>query len=231
MSDIERQRYNASGPALIQGPVSNTIRYRRQIVYPTAAAARCHSLSHNAEAGYARGWTLPPECVRQVARYMENSREAFYETDFAGVIESARGALEGLGGARWRSDLLVLDVDETALLNLGYYRYRSYGAGGRRGPGWAAWVEAARAPPAVPTLQLYRDLQAANWSVAFVTGRPEQPHEANETALAYKSRARKGLEKSGYRILGVIGDQWSDLEGPHRGNLTFKLPNPMYYFA
>eukprot|EP00897_Mesotaenium_endlicherianum_P009314 jgi/Mesen1/8410/ME000471S07727 len=312
---------------------------QRFFVAPDPAAARCHSLRHNAGVGNIRNWTLPPECVPSVCAYVGDSARAqrerarsrtrvdhfsvpdarrygsenspvaetgvetgagegagagagadsrthggvgasLYEVDFAGAVESARAFYEGLEGARWRSDLLVLDIDETSLLNLAYYRQHAYGAKPYDPTSWAAWVETARAPPAVPTLQLYRDLQAANWSVAFVTGRPESqrnasksnliragysgwaalvmrqapnnwqaaappaararlapgrclgsPHEANETALVFKSRARERLEQSGYRILGGLGDQWSDLQGPHHGARTFKLPNPMYYIA
>jgi len=41
---------------------------------------------------------------------------------------------------------------------------------------------------------------------------------------------RENLLRQGYRIVGIIGDQWSDLLGDHRGeSRTFKLPNPMYY--
>lgn len=54
---------------------------------------------------------------------------------------------------------------------------------------------------------------------------------SGETAVAYKSNERKRLEKKGYRIIGNIGDQWSDLLGTNAGNRTFKLPDPMYYIS
>ncbi|KAK3018942.1 hypothetical protein RJ639_003539 [Escallonia herrerae] len=44
-----------------------------------------------------------------------------------------------------------------------------------------------------------------------------------DTAVAYKSAERGELEKAGYRILGNMGDQWSDLLGTHVGNRTFKV--------
>jgi hypothetical protein len=50
-----------------------------------------------------------------------------------------------------------------------------------------------------------------------------------KTAVVYKSSERKKVEKNGYRIIGNIGDQWSDLMGTNTGNRTFKLPDPMYY--
>lgn len=51
------------------------------------------------------------------------------------------------------------------------------------------------------------------------------------TAVVYKSNERKRLEESGYRIIGNIGDQWSDILGTNTGTRTFKLPDPMYYIS
>lgn len=47
----------------------------------------------------------------------------------------------------------------------------------------------------------------------------------------YKSEVRKQLMSSGYRIWGVLGDQWSSIEGLPAAKRTFKLPNPLYYVA
>lgn len=47
----------------------------------------------------------------------------------------------------------------------------------------------------------------------------------------YKSDVRKQLIKNGYRIWGILGDQYSGIEGPPSGIRGFKLPNPMYYVA
>jgi hypothetical protein len=45
----------------------------------------------------------------------------------------------------------------------------------------------------------------------------------------FKSKQRLDLESLGFRIKGVIGDQWSDISGPAVGNHTFKMPNPLYH--
>lgn len=63
------------------------------------------------------------------------------------------------------------------------------------------------------------------------THRRRQTSESGTTAMVYKSKQRKELEEAGYRILGNMGDQWSDLLGTHVGNRTFKVPNPMFYIA
>lgn len=55
---------------------------------------------------------------------------------------------------------------------------------------------------------------------------------SGKSAVVYKSAQRKILEEEdGYRIVGNIGDQWSDLFGTNIGLRTFKLPDPMYYIG
>lgn len=51
------------------------------------------------------------------------------------------------------------------------------------------------------------------------------------TAVVYKSAQRRKLEESGYKIVGNIGDQWSDILGTNTGDRTFKLPDPLYYIS
>lgn len=110
--------------------------------------------------------------------------------------------------------------------------------------------------PALPeSLKLYRKLKSLGIKIVFLTGRNESLREVtesnlknagysswekvllrdssnlNQTQKKYKSSKRTELVMSGYRIVGNIGDQWSDLLGDNPGNRTFKLPNPIYYAA
>ncbi|KAF9613379.1 hypothetical protein IFM89_007457 [Coptis chinensis] len=55
--------------------------------------------------------------------------------------------------------------------------------------------------------------------------------DIGKAATLYKSGRRKELEDEGYRIVGNMGDQWSDILGTSIGNRTFKLPDPMYYIS
>ena len=48
------------------------------------------------------------------------------------------------------------------------------------------------------------------------------------SVVAYKSGARKAIERKGYRILANLGDQRSDLKGGYSLK-RYKLPNPMYF--
>ncbi|KAE8709135.1 Mitochondrial-processing peptidase subunit alpha isoform 1 [Hibiscus syriacus] len=109
-------------------------------------------------------------------------------------------------------DVWVFDIDETTLSNLPYYAQHGFGkpedqrdvtANNLRQAGYHTWEKLI--------------LKGASYS--------------GKTATLYKSSERKKLENSGYRIIGNMGDQWSDLLGTNVGNRTFKLPDPMYYIS
>lgn len=51
------------------------------------------------------------------------------------------------------------------------------------------------------------------------------------TVKSFKAEARRKLEKEGYRIWAIVGDQWSSFEGTPSAKRTFKLPNSMYYVS
>jgi predicted secreted acid phosphatase len=53
--------------------------------------------------------------------------------------------------------------------------------------------------------------------------------ERNETAVVYKSSERRKIVEQGYTIIMSIGDQWSDLDGEPRAEVSVKLPNPFYF--
>ncbi|KAL9688437.1 hypothetical protein QQ045_032858 [Rhodiola kirilowii] len=49
--------------------------------------------------------------------------------------------------------------------------------------------------------------------------------------VTFKAGARKDLLNKGYRLWGIVGDQWSSILGSPTAKRTFKLPNPVYYVA
>jgi hypothetical protein len=105
-------------------------------------------------------------------------------------------------------------------------------------------------PPIPSVCEFYRRLQALGYTTVILTGRYAQYRdvtlanlrwvgvddwaeavfrERGDTHLAavvYKSKHRIRLARR-YRIVGCVGDQWSDLEGPYHG-LQVKLPNYFY---
>lgn len=210
----------------------------------------CASFSLNAETNNLQGYLLPQECEGFVAGYVGSGQ---YYSDFAVAVEAARTYLNAIQANEDGKDLIVLDIDETSLSNMPYYIAHHYGVERWNEETWNEWVNNASAPPLDAMVSLYRDLRAQNWSFAFITGRPESqtektkqnlldagysdwgplifrsPEEETVSAVNYKSKYRKMLEKDGYRIRSCLGDQWSDCSGGHAGERVFKLPNPMYY--
>ncbi len=173
-----------------------------------------------------------------------------YEKDLAAIDARARRYLrwrlrrEATHRARWRKPALVLDIDETALSNYAYLgEFKNIIASLAQG------AVSATTPAIAPTLRLYDVAKARGVAVFFITGRPTALQSftvqnltkagysgwsgltlnpGGETLTQYKSAARAGIEKQGYRIILNVGDQESDLAGGHASR-AFKLPNPFYY--
>jgi predicted secreted acid phosphatase len=154
---------------------------------------------------------------------------------------------------------LVLDIDETALSNWEILKRDDFGrpiAGpadlASGGPwGWAAWDQLGRDPAIQPTLQVFRIARAANVTVFFISGRPENQRAATErnlraagfgdyaklflapngahfaSAADFKTPVRIQIERLGYTIIANMGDQPSDLLGGH-AEKKFLLPDPFY---
>ncbi|KAL3696588.1 hypothetical protein R1sor_010664 [Riccia sorocarpa] len=210
---------------------------------------KCESFIMNAEVNNLQGWVVPRECKRNVAAYIESA----YHVDFAGAIHAASDYLKTVEVQGDGLDVVVMDIDETALSNLEYYINHHYGAEVFNETVWDDWVYEKKAVAFKHTLKLFNELKAAKIGTVFLTGRPESqrnitaanleaagykgwtelllrsPEEVGLTAIKFKSQRRVDLEKKGYRVLTSLGDQWSDLNGPSAGARTFKLPNPMYY--
>ncbi|WP_433963969.1 HAD family acid phosphatase [Tunturiibacter gelidiferens] len=146
---------------------------------------------------------------------------------------------------------LVLDIDETSLTNYCEMKREDYGFISVPFNEWAVSTQADMAIPG--TLRLFNEARAAGLEVFFITGRPGEQKAATARNLeaagylgwkglalregaektmatvAYKSEERKKIVDAGYRIVMSVGDQWSDLNGDPRAEISVKLPNPFYY--
>lgn len=146
---------------------------------------------------------------------------------------------------------LVLDIDETSLTNFCELRRMDYGFLIAPWTKWAVSPEAAM--PIKGTLELFNKARAAGIEVFFITGRGDELLEATAknlelagykgwkglalrvgpekqmTTVDYKSSERKKIVDAGYRIVLSVGDQWSDLDGSPKAEISVKLPNPFYY--
>lgn len=143
---------------------------------------------------------------------------------------------------------VVFDVDDTALLN--------YAASKKMGFGYVKstvdeWVSSAEVPAIPQVKELYDYLLSRNFKIIFLTGRFHDEYDytfqnlVNEgfatfdtlivrkqeeqklPAVEFKSNVRTALTEQGYEIVGNVGDQWTDLDGPYSG-IKIKIPNYLY---
>ncbi len=176
-----------------------------------------------------------------------------YWADVDAQAKRAEVALDGLVAGRKAGErlALVLDIDETSLSNYCEMKREDYGFLATMFNAWEVSSEANMVLPG--TLRLFNKARAAGVEVFFITGRPGEQRAATAKNLeaagykgwkglslregpqktmatvAYKSEERKKIVDAGYRIVMSVGDQWSDLNGEPRAEISVKLPNPFYY--
>ncbi|XP_031738538.1 stem 28 kDa glycoprotein isoform X2 [Cucumis sativus] len=116
-----------------------------------------------------------------------------------------------------------------------------------------AWMSKARAPILEHTLRLFNFLKAKGVDIILISARREglrsatienlvqvgyhgwtnlilrSPEDEKKGVEQYKADVRRRLVNGGYHIWGIVGDQYSSIQGSPSGRRTFKLPNPMYY--
>jgi len=146
---------------------------------------------------------------------------------------------------------VVFDIDDTVLANYPEMISTDFGYIPKI---FDAWVQSANASAIQQTKWLYERALGEGFNIIFLTGRKDTqeaatranlqrvgftafsqlitrtPSEYSLTAEQYKSQRRKDLEVQGYKIIGCIGDQFSDCTG---GSTMFemKVPNFCYYIA
>jgi predicted secreted acid phosphatase len=165
---------------------------------------------------------------------------------YAKATKVLKAELAGKKGKKIRKPAVVLDIDETALSNMGCLE-----AAGFQLSGLATCVVNGTSK-AFPAARAFDKLaQKLGATVFFITGAPEAlcparvknlaaqgftgkllvtcrpPSDTNDSLVPYKSGARAAIEKRGYTIVLNVGDQQSDLAGGH-ARKTVKIPNPVY---
>jgi predicted secreted acid phosphatase len=144
---------------------------------------------------------------------------------------------------------VIFDVDETALSNYEFNKEWDFGYVEKY---FDMWVDSAKAPAISEVQKLYDYLIERNFRIVFITGRKADQYDATyknlkaagytvfdtvivkdngydiRTALKFKSDKRIELTQKKYTIVGTVGDQRSDLEGPYHG-IQVKIPNYQYY--
>lgn len=215
----------------------------------------CLSWRLAVETNNLRNWNLVPEsCEKYVGNYMLGKQ---YRRDCKAVTDAALEYVSGLNLTGDGKDIWVFDIDDTTLSNLPYYARTDvqFGALPYNETKKDEWL-AEGAMPAIPAVRyLYNKLSTIGIKIVFLSASNERLkdvrisnlHKAGYSswenlllkgqadkglsAVVYKSKRRTELVSKGYRIVGNMGDQWSDLLGDNVGSRTFKVPNPIYYVA
>ncbi|KAL3366418.1 hypothetical protein AABB24_011211, partial [Solanum stoloniferum] len=212
----------------------------------------CLSWRLAVETNNLQNWKLvPKECTNYVGHYMLGKQ---YRHDCEYVAKQAIEYAKSLKLGGDGMDVWVFDIDETTLSNSPYYARSdvAFGAIAYNATKFHEWIAEGKAPAIPSVLGLYKIVLSLGIKPVFITGTREnfkQVRIANlkkvgytnwaalilkgenysGSAVKFKSSKRTTLVKAGYRIVGNIGDQWSDLIGKNVGARTFKLPDPMYY--
>jgi acid phosphatase len=178
-----------------------------------------------------------------VKQYYESGK---FDKELDQVIKEAKKKFDKV--ELKNNSLVIFDVDETALDNYELAKQMGFGYVYEMNKKWNAEM---KAPAIQPVKELYDFLLAKGSKIIFLTGRnfPEykvtyenlksdgyttfdtlitqMDDERNLSATEFKSKKREELTKRGYEIIGTVGDQWSDLNGPYHG-IQVKIPNYLY---
>ena len=146
------------------------------------------------------------------------------------------------------NSVIIFDVDETALNNYGLAKQMDFGYVYDLNK---KWNEELKAPAIKQTQDLYFYLLNRGFKIIFLTGRnsneydvtyknliqtgytvfdtliTQREDEQNLKTQQFKSTKRAEHAAQGYEIVGNIGDQWTDLNGPYSG-IQIKIPNYLY---
>ena len=182
-----------------------------------------------------------------VKEYYESGQ---YDEEMRAVIKDAKEKFDKVeikksakGGS-----VVIFDVDETALNNYGLAKQMDFGYVYDLNK---KWNEELKAPAIKETQDLYFYLLNKGYKIIFLTARnsneynvtnknliregysgfdtliTQSKEDQNLKSQEFKSKVRTELSAKGYEIVGTVGDQWTDLNGPHSG-IQIKLPNYLY---
>jgi len=178
-----------------------------------------------------------------VKEYYESGK---FDEELDNVIREARDKFSKIEFKE--NSVVIFDVDETVLDNYALAESMGFGYVYEMNKKWNKELKA----PAIPQVKkLYEYLLTKGAKIIFLTGRniPEygvtyknlkkegfavfdtliiqREHEYKLSATEFKSSKRVELITMGYEIIGTVGDQRSDLDGPHHG-IQIKIPNYLY---
>ncbi|KAH0634296.1 hypothetical protein KY284_037082 [Solanum tuberosum] len=196
---------------------------------------------------------VPQECVAYIGKYMTSTQ---YKVDSERTINecilylSTNCILENEGKDAW-----IFDIDDTLLSSVPYYKKNGFGGNKLNVTSLEDWMSQGKGTALEHSLKLFNHLKGLGVKIFLVSSRREHLRSATvdnlvkvdfygwnslilrdqedecKNAQSFKAEIRSKLISQGYRIVGIIGDQWSSIAGLPSAKRSFKLPNPMYYVA
>ena len=178
-----------------------------------------------------------------VKEYYESGK---FDKELAGVIKEAKEKFANLEVKP--NSVVIFDVDETALDNYGLAKEMGFGYVYKMNKEWNSEM---KSPAITGVKDLYDYLLRRGFKIIFLTGRnfseykvtyenlknagytqfdtliTQREDELKLKSTEFKSSKRVELTDKGYDIVGTVGDQWSDLDGPDNG-IQIKIPNYLY---
>ncbi|PIN14704.1 Acid phosphatase [Handroanthus impetiginosus] len=232
----------------------NILNHRKKPLSGSSLKNYCESWRINVEVNNIRGFeVVPEECIEYIGKYMTSSQ---YKADCQRAVEecqlylSSCCTLKGDGKDAW-----IFDVDDTLISTVPYFKKHGFGGDKLNITSLEAWMKKCKAPALDHTLRLFHEIREKGFKIFLISIRRESLRDAtvdnlikegyhgwsrlvlrdlqdeNKHVQNYKAEARKRLVSEGYRIWGIIGDQWSSFDGSPSAKRTFKLPNSLYYIA
>nr|DAD25734.1 TPA_asm: hypothetical protein HUJ06_027201 [Nelumbo nucifera] len=139
---------------------------------PFDSTGYCLSWRVAVEANNLRAWrTVPFQCLRYVENYMVSGQ---YERDLGMVIEQIYSYIDDIVLFNDGMDAWILDVDDTCISNLWYYKGKRFGCDPYDPIGFKFWALRGVSPAIPAVLDLFTKLVENGFKVFLVTGRDEE---------------------------------------------------------
>lgn len=213
----------------------------------------CESWRMNVELNNIREFgVVPGECVEYIGKYMTSTQ---YKVDSERALEQCALYLSSFQLMGDGKDAWIFDIDDTLLSTTPYYKKHHFGGEKLNRTSLEGWMKQGKAPALEHSMCLYNKIKEGGLKIFLISSRGEHLREATidnlisagyngwtglilrgvedgeDKVQKYKAEQRKLLIEGGYRIWGIVGDQWSSLLGAPSSRRTFKLPNSLYYIA
>ncbi|GKV04305.1 hypothetical protein SLEP1_g16477 [Rubroshorea leprosula] len=145
---------------------------RATVPTDNAAAIFCLSWRLAVETNNARAWrTVPAQCFRYVENYMIGGQ---YDQDLNLIVEEILSYVNEIVLSEDGMDAWILDVDDTCISNVFYYKGKRYGCDPFDSVSFKSWVNKGECPAIPGVLNLFIKLVESGFKVFLVTGRNEE---------------------------------------------------------